>query len=351
MRCMERRNDRKRNYGAWARMIAKQQLKNPSFYLLLVGILFLLFLVDHTVLPSAENLKIGVCIGNGAYESRIKNELLSENEDFIFEEAKDETALREAVYQGKYDCGFLFSEDFDEALKKREIDDSITYVFSTSTTKGYVAKECVYAAVFRVLSEELLIEEVQNGGIFEETDENTIETVLSYNEKYRNSDEVFRVLFLADKTEESAEDKEKALPGILAICVFAVSLLYARYRFLGEYESIGKKLRRKERICVLAAHIFIPILILGFLLQFFWTVFFGEVSVKSFLAMFILCLTSTVWSLLFSACFRNEQKYLCSICGVLIVNLMVIPIFFDLSAYFPVIRILRMAFPVSYYLW
>lgn len=350
---MKNRENNWKQYRRWGKVIAVGQLKKPSFYLLLAGILFLLYLTGHIIIPSAENIRVGIYTENSVYGERIKEELLGQRDGLEFVEVSGEEELAQEVYRGTCDCGFLFDETLDDALKSQDLSRSIAYFCSTSTTKGLVAKESVYAALFRCFSEEILKKEADM--LFEEakddSDGKLVGTVLEYNRNYLSSDEVFRVEFSRGREEESSEGRDAAdiQYGVLGLCIFAAALLYGRYRFSLEYGSIGKKLQKKERILLLAARIFIPVLLAGILLQAITGLLEGGQSPKGFFAMIFFCLLSTVWTLLFSALFRREQKYLCSICAVLLMNLVLCPVFFDLSVYIPAVSVIQKILPLYYY--
>ena len=166
---MKKQNDNLVFYGKWIRMTGKRQLKKPSFYLFLVGVLFLLYLVQNMILPSAKNTRIGIFAENGIYAEKTKEALLHQEGGLAFVEVSGEEELKNAVYRGEYDCGFVLPQSLDEAMADRDLTDSVTYIYSTASTKGMVAKESVYAVLFRFLSSELLKAESENGTLFEES--------------------------------------------------------------------------------------------------------------------------------------------------------------------------------------
>ena len=129
-------------------------------------------------------------------------------------EVSGEEELKNAVYRGEYDCGFVLPQSLDEAMADRDLTDSVTYIYSTATTKGMVAKESVYAVLFRFLSSELLKAESENGTLFEESSTEAAEAVLAANERYLGGDEIFTVNFVeagnadAEKSADAAKAKK-----------------------------------------------------------------------------------------------------------------------------------------------
>lgn len=353
---MKNQKNNWKQFGKWVKVIAKRQLLRPSFYLLMAGICFLLYLTENIIIPGAGNTQVGIYAEDSTYGAKVKENLLAQTDGLEFVEVSSEEELVQDVYRGIYDCGFVLTADLDEALESRDLTESITYIYATSTTKGFVAKESVYAVLFQYLSEEILIEKVEDGSLFEDTGEDSsgeaVETVLEYNRNYLNSDEVFQVEFAGDKEDGSRKEEAMAdtLYGILGTCIFAAALLYGRYRFSAEYGNIGKKLLPKERRRLLAAYIFVPVLIAGIVLQALTGWMEGKQEPGRFFAMIFFCLLCTVWTFLFSALFRREQKYLCSICAVLILNCLICPVFFDLSVYIPAVGVVQKVFPLFYYL-
>lgn len=350
---MKKQKNSWKQYGKWIGMTVKRQLKRPSFYVLILGVLFLLYLTQNVILPKTENTCVGIFAEDSWYGERIKEELLKKENGLVFVETSGAEELEQAVYRGEYDCGFVLPGALDNAVRDRDLDESIIYVYSTATTKGFVAKESVYAVLFQYLSEEILKQESESGFLFEEKSSEAAEAVLANNEKYLNSDEIFTVEFVEkdNTTGEREASAVKTVPGILGSCMFAAALLYGRYKFCQEYENVGKKLRQKERFSLRFSQIFIPLFMTAILLEIFTDLAGGENLLRGIFAMLFLVALSTGWTLLFAALFRNEQKYLCSICGVLVLSLLICPVFSDLAVYFPAVGVLRKVFPVYYYLW
>ena len=354
---MKKQNDNLVFYGKWIRMTGKRQFKKTSFYLLLIGVLFLLYLVQNTILPGVKNTRVGIFAENGICAEKAKEVLLQQEGGLTFVEASGEEELKDAVYRGEYDCGFLLPQSLDEAMTDRDLRDSVTYIYSTVTTKGMVAKESVYAVLFRFLSSELLKTESENGTLFEESSTGAAEAVLAANERYLGGDEIFTVNFVdagdADPAESvDAAGKESGVDtaaGVLGSCVFAAALCCGRYRFGTEYETIGRKLPGRTREMIRFLQILIPLFWLSVPL----TIVFAVMQNKSVLSlipsMALLVILSALWAFFFSFCFHSEQKYLCGILGVLIVSVLVTPVFFDLSVYVPAVGVVRRVFPAYYF--
>ena len=93
---MKKQNDNLVFYGKWIRMTGKRQLKKPSFYLFLVGVLFLLYLVQNTILPSAKNTRIAIFAENGICTEKTKEALLHQEGGLAFVEVSGEEELKTA---------------------------------------------------------------------------------------------------------------------------------------------------------------------------------------------------------------------------------------------------------------
>lgn len=354
---MKKQKDNLNFYKKWIQMTAKRQIKKPSFYLFLAGVIFLLYLVQNMILPHAENTCIGLFAEDGIYAQKTKEALLKKESGLTFCAVSTEEELKRAVYRGEYDCGFILPEDLDDAMAEEQLKDSVTYVYSTATTKGSVAKESVYAVLFRYLSAGILKEQAENGELFAEQSTGAAEAVLAANEYYLGGDEIFTVNFVEAERAEMAENagtaesgqksagkagSSDAAAGVLANCVFAAALLYGRYRFGTEYGTVGKKLPKRTREMIRFLQILIPLLLLFVPLTILSDALRGK---KILLLMFL----SAVWSYLFSACFRDEQKYLCAMLGALVASVLFTPGFFDFSVYVPAVGVLQKVFPVNYF--
>ena len=57
---------------------------------------------------------------------------------------------------GKLECGFYFSNNFEKKFEHEKLKNSVSYLCTPLTTKGEVARETFYAALFEVYGAQML---------------------------------------------------------------------------------------------------------------------------------------------------------------------------------------------------
>lgn len=67
-------------------------------------------------------------------------------------------------------------------------------------------------------------------------------------------------------------------------------------------------------------------------------------------AIILFVLLSALWVLVFGRLFRNEITYVSFIVTLIVVNLMICPVFIDLSVYVPALQYISYCFPLGIYL-
>lgn len=343
----------------------KLWMKKRICWLQILFLVLLLFLVGSIHLPDEKNSKIGLAGVNGTITQSITDQLVQKKDVYQFVEYEDTEQLEEAVRSGELECGFVFADHFDELYEKGTLEDSIAYVHTPFTTKGLAVKETVYGAFLEQYGEKLL---QQNQETI--TGQSSEEASTMLEERYRyylNSDNIFHteVHYEATNTTESVDNHWNAvnvfrgvIAGVtfLAIYLAGASFLEERNRKVLSQLERGKR-HRFECAGILASAT--PILLIGCSLSVWNTMQTGIGTATGSVTDFVLAgeifrmLLLVGASLLFTAAamciFRSSTGMLSALPVFLLVQIIVCPVFMDVSFYVPAVKYIRYLCPIGYY--
>lgn len=343
----------------------KLWMRKRICWLQILFLALLLFLVGSIHLPDEKNSKIGLAGVNGTITQSITEQLVQKKGVYQFVEYEDTEQLKEAVRSGELECGFVFADHFDELYEKGAMEDSIAYVHTPFTTKGLAVKETVYGAFLKQYGEKLL---QQNQETI--TGQSSEEVSMMLTERYRyylNSDSIFHteVHYEATNTTESADNHWNAanvfggvIAGVtfLAIYLAGASFLEERNRKVLSQLERGKR-HRFECAGILASAT--PILLIGSSLSVWNTMqtgigaAMGSVTGFVFTGEIFRMLLLVGASLLFTAAamciFRSSTGMLSALPVFLLMQIIVCPVFVDVSFYVPAVKYIRYLCPIGYY--
>jgi len=339
-------------FMTWYLLLLKQAMRKWTFWLQIAFMILLLWMTGRMTLPDSSNHTVLLYNGAGAYGKTLTDALSAQDSIFDFRTVPSAEELEDQVLSGRADCGFEIGEDFENRVKSGNTDGIFDFVSSSLTTKGAIARETVYAVFFRSYSIQLLQDNQKK--IFGSDDEKVTDRIMDHYKSYLSGNRIFRVNF---ETEESnagnAQGKagKQPLRGMAAVLVF-MALLFAR----GEDIHTGSgnlwmyMPRREKNFFLLiryAAVITIPALI-GLL-----AVMLPGTGMSPF-AEILLWLFFLVWSCLwifgFGRLFKNEITYASWMLSLLLLNILICPVFFDIGETVPALGAVGWLLPVGAYL-
>lgn len=336
----------------WYRLLVKSWIKRKSSWLQLAGMLLVVVLVGQIKIPDINNTVIGLCNQDGAFAQDVIEILQTQDSVFQFQVYEDSQKMQQAVIRGELEGGFVFEKGLEKDLEKGKKKKLITAITTPLTTKGAVAKETVFAAFFQRYSKDILLE--QEKTVFGKEDAEISEALLKKNQEYLKSDEIFRLDFeeVAGSGKETAAGADTfPVRGMTALLIFVMILLEHGKKFEQKDCVFEKALIKREkpvfeflRYVSTAA---IPALAgIGVILVTGNGVFF----LKEVLAMTIFVVVCGIWMLFIGKLFRNGTTYTAWIMTLVIGNLLLCPVFMDISRYVPALGYISCVFPVGIYL-
>ncbi len=234
----------------WYNLSLKQNMKKLGTWLLLASMLFLLWIMGNVSIPDGTNGKVAIFYNDSEYATAIEETLSSAGSQFTFLEFDDEEEVSKAVEAGKVECGFVFTDDFDDAMEDGDWDEIIRCYTTPFSTKTDVAKENLFAALYPIYSEWLLIETEDE--IYRVTDEERLAELLEENkanlgENLILSFEEVRIEVEGTKGDAVAEPQLYPMQGLVELFVLLSMLLAAGVYGQKETAQIESALLIKQK--------------------------------------------------------------------------------------------------------
>lgn len=344
-----------RNY----RLLFKAQLKRIETWLSVAMILAVTGIFASMNLPDSDNLTVMVYCDDGKFLGDFVKLLEDSDSIYFFKQASSEEELKSAVTSGKAECGFVISEDYEQSFKKQKQKDVVTYYCSSFTTKGEVAKETVYLALFKVQSEIYLENNMDELYVNPSKD---ISGALSDTQRmYLEGDSLFRIEECYIETDREQTDVDSLLQGNVSGKTYPVSGTVAMILFVLIYLVVGDSrtkeksgyaliLNSRERMGfaferTLAA-VTIPAII-GLITMFL----FNERSAgRVFLLLILLIVYGFLFCYFLSSFWKKDGSYFSGIIVLVLFSAVLCPVYIDFSIYAPVLKYICRILPVGLFL-
>lgn len=336
----------------WYQLQLKAWLKRGTSLLLLAAMLLVVWLAGQISIPQSDNVTVGVVSTEGAHGKEVLEHLKERESIFSFVEYDSRETLLADLVAGKLECGFYFSQNFEKKFEHEKLKNSVSYVCTPLTTKGEVARETFYAALFEVYGRQMLSARAEQ--LFGENASAAESTLLENNEKYLAGSEVFQVNVEQTKAVENVRNTaQKVFPihGLVAVFLFFIMFVeYGRRFDAGEgkpYLALPAPMGDGFQIMGLLAAGTVPA-VLGTVM----VCSSGESRgfIIEVTAMCLLLVICALWIAFAGKWIRSMTGFTSQMFLLLLINLVFCPVFVDISAYIPAFEIVRCLFPTGLYL-
>ncbi len=330
-------------------ILCKKAWKSPLLWVELILFACSLYLVSHTIIPSAENLTVAVVNESGDAGHALEDALITSGSAFTFVPFESEEAMEHAVHDGSAECGLIITEDYERRVMSDHPEDLLILVTSNYTTKKAIVRETVFAVFLRLYSEKLLTDSAEEWF----TSPEAKDAILTRNAEYLSGDEIFRVDYhiVDDNGEEAATEHSAAYPirGLVVLLIY-IHLLMVHGGTIGAHEGIEKAMSRRERIGFgvlrdLAEGM--PLMLIGWIV-----IMVCDRRIEAYAELLLLCgylLMTILWVTIFAALFRRRESYLSWSVAVILLGMVICPIFTDLSGYLTGLSQASMILPLGSY--
>lgn len=184
----------KRKWGLYFRLLVKKQLKSPRIYCLMGLCLLFLLVFQNIVFPASYRMEYGIFL-DGAECGQDVLDRLAKDDLYRYVLVDSREALMDEVRAGRLDCGFVLDKRLDEVETLADLDKRIDYICSTSTTKGSILKEKVFAAYLMSAAKLMLAAYSRDGKTFAQESEELTRDITGLFTGYLERGETLQVIF------------------------------------------------------------------------------------------------------------------------------------------------------------
>ncbi len=339
-------------YKIWYTLQLKAWLKRKTSWLQVLGMILLVLLTAHIHLPDADNTRVGVCGAADESADNILKSLRSGDSIFDFIEYPEEEAMRRDMVSGRIECGFIFSEDFQERVQEDQLKNSVTYICTPFSAKGLVAQETFYAAFFESYSEKILIGSEEE--MYGRSSEKLTELLLEKRDSYLYDSEMFRMDIIETaqlQREAGASGEVRPVQGMTGVFLFAILWMAQGRKFggsgLGVLSALDQGRRRRFRYLGCLAEATVPAAAGLFLIMSAP----GHRGIGTEIgSMVLFVLVCSLWVSAAGCLFHNSTSFAGWTLTILLVQMAVCPVFADPGEYLPALKVIRWGFPLGW-LW
>lgn len=332
-------------------LIFKQNLKKPSFYLVLLLMPVFTFLLTLSSNQSSDDVLVGFSVTGKSDDKDLIIDTLEDAEGlFTFKYYKDTEEMAIDVVRGKLECAYEIPSDLYDTMaggKKRRL---VTAYTSPSSTMRSVIDEVLYSHLFKEISKRAVIDYITTKSPIApyKDDAYTEQDLVDMFENFAVADSTFAVTYEKepDEIEMKASDVLfTPLRGILAHMVLLAGLGggLAFYKDPNNYAYRQFKVRLAS-VCIpvlTSAIMAVPCLMISGT---------GEDILKESLAILALSFLVILFTLLLTFVVKKQLLYTAFLPLYLLFSLLLTPVFMDLTIWMPVLKYVSYLFLPKYYL-
>lgn len=253
--------------------------------------------------------------------------------------------------QENWSVVFISPTILEKKFEHEKLKNSVSYLCTPLTTKGEVARETFYAALFEVYGAQMLSARTEQ--LFGD-DANVARDVLLANyEKYLKGNEVFQVNVEQTEAVETTEKEKQVFPlhGLVALFLFLIIYVeYGRRFDAGSgkpYLALPAPLGEGFQMMGLLAAGTVPA-VAGLVLL----LCSGESRglLREISAMILLLAACIVWIWIVGKWIQNLTSFTSHMFLLVLINLVFCPVLVDIAAFIPALKFVRYLCPVGIYL-
>ena len=362
-------------WGRFYLLLQKRHLKNVKVYCLCALCLLFLYVFQNVVFPTSYRMDYGVWVDDAQCAEEVISILMKDDlYNCVLTGSRQE--LYDEVRAGRLDCGFVFDSRMDAFNTMKIRPGIIDYIISTSTTKGTILREKVFAAYVQSIFRQVLTAVADSGRSYLDTDEHSAEELNGLFRDYMGGEETLQVIFETVDAKETAPMSDanarinaaaeyslsdvSLLDKFLALCatlIFVAAIIFGRTRFSTECRRMQNAMRGSDRsvwpfLSILAQVLHVSVTITAAYIA--GLAIYGVLTpAKALWAIFVFAVYAVVcalWASVYSRLFKKEAMYLGSIIGVIGLALVTVRPFFRMGMFLPAVNILKWLFPINYLL-
>lgn len=345
-------------YLTWYYLNLKFNIKSKTTYLQILFMILIIVIMSNIKIPSNQTVRILLYNEAGAMGDELVSKLVSSDTVYEFVEVSGFNEMEERILSTDAECGFFIHEGFEQEILSNKHRHLVTMISSTMTTKGEVAREVFYAYFFQLYSETVLRDSVETyfEGSTEVEKEKLFENLINSNKKYLDGDQLFEIHYetiAVKSSEESKTHSSKTFPirGTITLFLFLLILINNGRLQVDKRDNFSKTLVGLEKKTYLILKNISSISLQSFVALILIMIYAESQSIVYELVILMLyLLLSSLWVMVFGGLFKKTTTYSGWILTILLSNIIVCPVFFDLSKHIRSLDYIQLIFPLGGYL-
>lgn len=337
-------------------------LRKNSWYTLVVMTILLGCIACVHIPKRLEQMQvIGVYTANDQMAEEILQHCMEDSQVFHFVPYDSKVELEKDVMSGNIAGGCVVDEAFSKHIENDNLRKQVTCLTASGSSEIFVLKETIYAAFLKVYSPEFLAK--QSIYVFDDTldeAESEVTQTLTQNfEKYNAQDALFHVVY----EEGSSENNEDAYSDELTQDKYPLQGAAALFLFIMAWMCMGKKLEktsmglwgvlnRRSQIVYTTVRVFAELMIPA-VCALVIVLISGKNSRGILLegvSMLIFICICSVWTAFVGQLIHTETAWSGWVLTLCLVQVIICPVFFNLSQYISAVRYLKYLLPVGWYI-
>lgn len=215
-------------------LFIKRCLKRLSFIILLLAIPVLCLLLKNFTDKGSSSITAGIYLEQeSTLALQIAENLVNNYESVHFEICPDKETLKKRVINGTYECGYVFSKDFDKKLLNKTTKKIVEVYISPDTLTAALTNEYVFSELFTEYAFSELVDFIKNENIFKNKDMSELSrTLRPIYDGYLYGDDTFSFEYI--KPNDGSQDGTELFTSYLMLSVKGViALLIMFAAFIG----------------------------------------------------------------------------------------------------------------------
>lgn len=326
----------------------KRYFKMPAFLLLLLALPLLTLFIEQMEEKSPQAMKIGIYAEADEAFFASLFDCYTGPVSFQFYPSKED--LTTAVTLREIECGYQFPIDFFSRIQQGEKSGLISVYVSPSTTLTPVLNETVYSILFSEISKDAIEKYLfryssQKDALAQTFSTQEYEAIF---QKYESNGSTFHIEL--SQTPDAYLITQPSLSLLTLRGVFSVFILLSAFvGAIDYYQNLNNSVFKRMALrfsCVAIPTLFAALVtLLCLCCSSLFTSFFYEL-----ITLFVYTIACILLAFVLTFIIKKAQYYYAFLPLFLLGNLILSPVFFDLSTFLPALAQLKYVFLPTYYL-
>lgn len=152
-------------YFKWSILQLKRNIVSLTFWGVTAVLLIAFGICSYVEKRHSDDIDVLMCSENSELGDKVIKKLASDGVDgFVYHIVDDREEMEVLIAKGEATCGFVFTEDFDDAVREMKPDGEVLLLQAADSLDGLTIKEVIYPAILTVSSDVIVgnyLEEIE----------------------------------------------------------------------------------------------------------------------------------------------------------------------------------------------